>query len=75
MKSPEHEANLNALLESTLGTRRDGSCCVTCRSTAIQPRDFCDDLSRREFAISFMCQKCQDEAFAQIDEEVEKGEP
>ena len=37
--------------------------CLTCESTAIMPNDFRDDLSRKEFLISHMCQVCQDGVF------------
>jgi hypothetical protein len=31
----------------------------------IDPNEFRDDLSRKEFDISHMCQKCQDEIFSE----------
>jgi hypothetical protein len=34
--------------------------CVSCGKPAVE---FTDELSRREFAISGMCQKCQDNIF------------
>jgi len=37
--------------------------CPTCGET-IDLDDFKDDLSRREFRISGMCQKCQDKTFS-----------
>jgi len=37
-----------------------GDFCVSCKSPA---NDFADELSRREFAISGMCQSCQDSVF------------
>ena len=37
--------------------------CVTCGSNKIQMTDFKDDLSRKEFSISHMCQVCQDSVF------------
>jgi hypothetical protein len=36
--------------------------CPSC-GKFINPSDFKDDLSRREFRLSGMCQKCQDETF------------
>ena len=41
--------------------------CPFC-STPVTMEDFRDDLSRREFEISGMCQKCQDEVFQEPDE-------
>jgi len=40
--------------------------CVTCGSEKIRPYDFRDDLSRKEFTISHMCQACQDSVFGGI---------
>jgi len=37
--------------------------CVACGSYGVQPRDFRDDVSRREWDISRMCQACQDLTF------------
>ena len=31
----------------------------------LKPEDFRDDLSRKEFAISRMCQTCQDDTFGE----------
>ena len=36
--------------------------CVTCPS-AIEEDDFKDDLSKKEYSISGMCQECQDSVF------------
>lgn len=36
--------------------------CPFCK-IGINPEDFRDDLSRKEFSISGLCQKCQDEVF------------
>jgi len=38
--------------------------CATCDATDLKPSDFTDALSIREFGISRMCQKCQDEVFS-----------
>lgn len=53
----------NELTKSLFGRERDGSCCVTCGSKKVEHDDFRDALSRKEWKISFMCQKCQDSAF------------
>ena len=37
-------------------------CCI-CGSDKVQPNDFEDYLSRREFQISQMCQVCQNKVF------------
>jgi len=51
------------LMESITGRKRDGKSCMTCGSTKVKPEDFRDALSRKEFTISCMCQKCQDSVF------------
>ena len=42
--------------------------CPMCQSP-ITEDEFRDDLSRREYSISGMCQKCQDIVFTEIDED------
>jgi len=37
--------------------------CVSCDSTGNNSKSFTDDLSRKEYQISGMCQKCQDDIF------------
>lgn len=37
--------------------------CATCGSDKVKPSDFRDGLSRQEYSISGMCQKCQDKVF------------
>ena len=53
----------NDLAKAVFGRERDGKQCVTCGSPKVQAQDFKDDLSRKEFHISFMCQACQDKVF------------
>ena len=43
--------------------------CIFCDSTAVAYSDFMDDMSRREFRISRLCQRCQDEAFVEPEED------
>lgn len=52
-------------VESSIRVNR----CVSCSYPA---RDFKDEISRREFAISGLCQECQDIAFAPLDEKEEE---
>ena len=58
-KSPK----LTTFLELLTKVKRDGKQCVFCSSTIVTTSDFKDDLSRKEFAISMLCQKCQDDTF------------
>lgn len=37
--------------------------CITCNSPNVHEEDFRDDLSKKEFLISRMCQICQDNIF------------
>jgi hypothetical protein len=68
MKSPEMEKFLNKVALDVFGRERNGKQCVTCGSIRILPSDFRDELSYKEFQISFMCQKCQDETFKGSDD-------
>lgn len=52
---------MRALFPEEMG-RRDNGQCPFC-GEKIKMDDFKDDLSRREFEISGMCQKCQDDFF------------
>lgn len=57
-----------ALLEGLTGRKRDGRVCMTCGSENVGADSFRDELSRREFSISQMCQVCQDSAFGECEE-------
>jgi hypothetical protein len=63
-KSPEMRSFLNAVSEAMFGRSREKSIainvCVVCGESA---KDFKDALSEKEYAISGMCQKCQDSVF------------
>jgi len=63
MKSKEMEDFLDSFTKNAFGFSRKDPCCVICGSNKINSEDFKDDLSRKEFEISRMCQKCQDEVF------------
>ena len=65
-KSPVIEALLSSLTGvSRVGAVQEASC-VTCGGEA---RIFRDDLSRKEYTISAMCQDCQDKVFGAPEEE------
>ena len=59
-KSPE----MNAFIKSVMGKDREvtirGNKCMTCLKEAVE---FRDELSRKEYRISGMCQECQDASF------------
>ena len=57
-KSPEIKEFLEAVFgrSSSIGSQ----VCASCGKSA---NDFQDELSRREYSISGLCQRCQDEVF------------
>ena len=63
IKLSPKSADVTSLLEQLTGKPRDGMQCATCESTKVNSEDFRDNLSRREFSISMMCQACQDSVF------------
>ena len=40
-----------------------GGECISCEATGLIASSFSDDLSRKEYSISGMCQSCQDDLF------------
>lgn len=64
MKSPEMEKTLENLGQQMFNRSRDRCArdrtCLVCGGEA---KEFKDPLSLREYAISRMCQSCQDAAF------------
>ena len=47
--------------------------CITCDDAqGIKATSFRDDISRKEYAISAMCQSCQDDVFGVSDDEPEE---
>ncbi len=64
---PTHKSEpIEQLLTSVFGVDRRKSIrsdvCTFCKKPAV---NFKDELSRREFAISGLCQECQDETFSE----------
>lgn len=45
--------------------------CLACQKPVNPETDFVDELSRKEWEISHLCQSCQDQAFAYWEEENE----
>ena len=62
-REPEMEEFLNAMALAIFGRERAETYCVTCGSEKVGIEDFKDNLSRTEFKISRMCQKCQNRVF------------
>jgi len=62
-RSPEMEKFVNGFTQSAFGRTMKEPVCVFCGSPLIKSEDFRDDLSRQEFEISHLCQKCQNDVF------------
>jgi len=54
---------LKNLAKQLFGREIDGIHCVVCGSAVEGPHNFRDELSWKEWQISFLCQACQDETF------------
>lgn len=69
-KSPQMQAFLDQFTKKAFGVSRGealvAQTCVTCGGPATE---FRDELSRKEYGISAMCQKCQDGVFGVSDGE------
>ena len=65
-KSPGMVKFLDQFTHATFGRRRHNSIvddvCVTCGGDA---KEFKDELSKREYTISGLCQECQDNVFGE----------
>ncbi len=62
-KSPQMEGILNEFTQAAFGRKRSDDCCVICGNTNVKVSDFRNKVSIKEFSISRMCQKCQDDVF------------
>ena len=71
MTSVEFEKHLDELTEQLFDRSRSLSMfhltCVTCGDAIGK---FKDEISQREYRISGMCQKCQDEVFTEVPEDL-----
>jgi len=65
-KSPEIKKFLDNMTEKTFGKSKTDAekekVCVFCHKP-IKDEDFRNEISRREYGISGICQKCQDDVF------------
>lgn len=63
-KAPEVLLMMEAILPGSVErVLSDTPKCPFCGRGVNKEKDFVDDLSRREFEISGLCQKCQDDTF------------
>lgn len=65
-KSLAVESSLENLSQKAFGRSRQDFVCVICGSTKVTIDDFKNEIARREFQISRMCQECQDSVFDTI---------
>ena len=65
MEFTDKSEQIEDLMESVAGSRREEGKCVFRNTYPDQEHslEFRDDLSKREFTISGMCQVCQDKVF------------
>ena len=73
MKPTNKAPAIDAMLSSIFGVDRTATIsegkCVSCDSTGNIATSFHDDISRKEYAISGLCQSCQDDVFGGSDDE------
>lgn len=63
-KAPEIEEFLDNVGKEMFGrTRSESIASNTCATCGGEAKEFCDELSQKEYSISGMCQKCQDEVY------------
>lgn len=62
-RSKKMQEFVDGFTEMAFGRKISKNACVICGNTQVTEIDFTDDLSWREFGISGMCQKCQDDTF------------
>jgi len=75
MEPTKKAREIDSILETVFGvdrtkTIREGAC-ATCDSTGNIATSFRDDISRKEYSISAICQSCQDDVFGVSDDEPE----
>ena len=75
MEPTNKSTPIESMLSSVFGVDRvktiSEGYCVSCDTEDIKATSFTDDLSRKEYAISGLCQSCQDDVFGVSDDEPE----
>ena len=62
-KAPQMDSALSSIFGvDRVQTISKGEC-ISCDATGLIASSFSDDLSRKEYSISGMCQSCQDDLF------------
>lgn len=62
-RSKEMQEFIDNFTQNTFGRTSKDHVCIACGSGLIAYCDFRDKLSYKEFGISHLCQKCQDNVF------------
>ena len=73
-KAPAIDALLSEIIfngKDRVGCIQEGTCITCDDAKGIKATSFRDDISRKEYAISAMCQSCQDDVFGHSDDEPE----
>ena len=69
-KAPQIESALSSIFGVDRVETIAGGDCISCdEARDLKATSFRDDVSRKEYAISGMCQSCQDDVFGHEDEE------
>jgi len=78
MEPTNKSTPIESMLSSVFGVDRvktiSEGYCVSCDTEDIKATSFTDDLSRKEYAISGLCQSCQDDVFGVSDDEPDDDE-
>ena len=78
MEPTNKSTPIESMLSSVFGVDRvqtiTEAFCVSCDSEGNNAASFTDDLSRKEYAISGLCQSCQDDVFGVADDEPDDDE-
>ena len=73
MKASYKDSKIDNFIFSMMGRDRTATIaageCVTCDAKGNNAKSFSDDLSRKEYQISGMCQKCQDDFYGGGDDD------
>jgi len=73
-KAPQIDALLSEIVfngKDRVTCIKEGTCITCDDAKGIKATSFRDDISRKEYAISAMCQSCQDDVFGVSDDELE----
>lgn len=73
-KSPKVQSILDAMSKAMGGPGYVYGACAKCGCSVDPQKDFKDEISRREYGLSKLCQRCQNVVFKAPDEKAPEGE-